>query len=140
MGDQDGIVKSAEWASGICDFPTDAIIDLAKRMGTQKTMISIAWSLNRQDHGEQPYWAAIALAALLGGIGLPGTGIGFGYSAENATDTSRRQIKIAAFPQEKNNVTSFIPAPRIADMLENPGGTFGYNGGQHTYPDTHLIW
>ena len=28
-------------------------------------MISVSWSLTRQSHGEQPYWAAIFLLVLL---------------------------------------------------------------------------
>ncbi|AXI49226.1 hypothetical protein C1J03_24250 (plasmid) [Sulfitobacter sp. SK012] len=93
MGDQDGIVKSAEWASGICDLPTDAIIDLAKRMSTQKTMISIAWSLNRQDHGEQPYWATIALGALLGGIAEPALVLGIQQKTPQAPAGGRSRLQ-----------------------------------------------
>ncbi len=44
-------------------------------------MISASWSLQRADHGEQPYWAVILLAAALGQIGLPGGGFGFGYGS-----------------------------------------------------------
>ena len=45
----------------------------------ERTMISVTWSLQRADHGEQPFWMAITLAAMLGQIGLPGGGFGFGY-------------------------------------------------------------
>ena len=33
-------------------------------------MISVSWSLTRQDHGEQPFWMAIMLASMIGQIGL----------------------------------------------------------------------
>ena len=45
------------------------VLDLARRMAAGRTMISVSWSLTRQDHGEQPFWAAIALAAMLVGDG-----------------------------------------------------------------------
>jgi len=77
LGKTDGIPKSPEWAADICEIPADTIRDLARRMARSRTMISTAWALTRQDHGEQPFWAAIALAAMLGQIGLPGTGLGF---------------------------------------------------------------
>ena len=28
----------------------------------------------------------------------------------------------------------------ITNLLENPGGSFDYNGKTHTYPDTRLVW
>ncbi len=49
----------------------------------RRTLITCAWSLQRAHHGEQPYWAAIALAAMLGGIGLPGGGFAFGHGSMN---------------------------------------------------------
>ena len=82
-------------------------------------MISVSWSLTRQDHGEQPFWAAIALAAMLGQIGLPGTGLGFGYSAMNNVGLQRRQISYASMPQGRNPVRDFIPVARVTEMLEN---------------------
>ena len=139
-GETDGIVKSPDWASGICDIPADTIRTLARRMAASRTMISVAWALTRQDHGEQPFWAAIALAAMLGQIGRPGNGLGFGYSAMNDTGLNRHQIDYTAFPQGENPVRDFIPVARIADMLENPGGTFDYDGREYTYPDIKLVW
>lgn len=139
-GEADGVAKTPEWASDICELSADDIRDLARRMAGHRTMISISWSLTRQDHGEQPYWAAINLAAMLGQIGLPGTGIGFGYSATNKVGQSLRKMHFTAFPQGKNPVRKFIPLARISDMLENPGGTFRYNGKTHEYPDVKIIW
>lgn len=139
-GEQDGTPKSVEWAADICDLSAQDIRDLAHRMARNRTMIAIAWSLTRQDHGEQPYWAAIALAAMLGQIGLPGGGIGFGYGAENQVGLSMGRLPVASMPQGRNPVADFIPVARIADMLQNPGGAFDYNGKRHTYPDIRLVW
>lgn len=139
-GEADGVAKSAEWAAGICDLPSETIRGLARRMAGGRTMISVAWALTRQDHGEQPFWAAIALAAMLGQIGLPGGGIGFGYSAMNNVGLSRRAIDYASLPQGHNPVRDFIPVARITDMLENPGGAFDYDGRRYEYPDIRLVW
>lgn len=139
-GDSDGVVKSADWAAEICEIPAEKIRTLAQRMGTHRTMISVAWALTRQDHGEQPFWAAIALASMIGQLGLPGTGLGFGYSATNDTGLNRHQIDWAALPQGHNPVKDFIPVARITDLLENPGGAFDYDGQRYTYPDIKIVW
>lgn len=139
-GQQDGIAKDADWAADICALPADTIRDLARRMAKSRTMISVAWALTRQDHGEQPYWAAITLAAMLGQIGLPGAGIGFGYSAVNNMGLNRHQIDYASFPQGKNPIDDFIPVARLTDMLENPGARFDYDGQSYEYPDIRLVW
>ncbi|MGC3939613.1 molybdopterin-dependent oxidoreductase [Roseobacter sp. EG26] len=139
-GETDGIPKSAEWAARICDLPASEIQTLARRMATHRTMISVAWALTRQDHGEQPFWAAINLAAMLGQMGLPGAGISFGYSAMNNVGLNRYEIDYASFPQGQNPVEDFIPVARLTDMLENPGGTFTYDGASYTYPDIRLVW
>lgn len=140
MGENDGVAKSADWAAKICALPVDTIRDLARRIAKSRTMISVAWALTRQDHGEQPFWAAITLASMLGQIGLPGTGIGFGYSAMNNIGLTRRRVDYASLPQGHNPVKDFIPVARVTEMLENPGGRFDYDGKSYTYPDIRLVW
>lgn len=139
-GETDAIPKTSDWAAEICAVPAADIRTLARRMASKRTMISVSWSLTRQDHGEQPFWAAIALASMLGQIGLPGTGLGFGYSAMNNVGLERRQIQYASLPQGQNPVADFIPVARVTDMLENPGATFDYDGQRRTYPDIRLVW
>ena len=139
-GSADGVVKSADWAAPICELPAETIRDLARRMVKGRTMISISWSLTRQDHGEMAYWAAIALASMVGQIGLPGGGIGFGYSAVNAIGNDLVKLPMIALPQGHNPVADYVPVARITDMLENPGGAFEFDGKHLTYPDIRLVW
>jgi biotin/methionine sulfoxide reductase len=139
-GHLDGVEKSAEWAANIAQIPIHTIRDLAIRMAKSRTLISVSWSLTRQDHGEQPFWMATTLAAMLGQIGLPGAGIAFGYCAANSIGMERRAAKFASLPQGKNQVKSFIPVARISDMLLNPGDTFQFNGETHTFPDIKLVY
>ncbi len=140
MGESDGIVKDADWAASIAELSADTITDLARRMAAQRTMISVAWSLTRQDHGEQAYWAAITLAAMLGQIGTAGGGIGFGYSAENSIGNHFTPLVAGSLLQGDKPIDNFIPVARITEMLENPGGAFQFNGQDLTYPDTRMVW
>ena len=52
LGDIDGTPKDANWASDISEISSDKIISLAKEMSSKRTMISVSWSLTRQDHGD----------------------------------------------------------------------------------------
>ncbi|MFT7459827.1 MAG: biotin/methionine sulfoxide reductase [Planctomycetota bacterium] len=140
MGVTDGQPKDADWASGISDMEAAAIIDIAKQIAVKRTMISLSWSLTRQDHGEQPYWMGITLAAMLGQMGLPGGGIGFGYAAENTMGNHTYHHKLGSLPRSKNKVKEFIPVARIADMLLHPGESFDYNGKPYVYPDIKLVY
>ena len=136
----DGVAKTTEWAADISGLTAESIRQLARRMASGRTMISVSWSLTRQDHGEQTYWAAITVAAMLGQIGLPGGGIGFGYSATNSIGDHGTKIPGASLPQGENAVNDFIPVARISDLLLNPGQTFDYNGKQYQYPDTRVVY
>jgi len=140
MGKTDGQPKQAEWAAAITGLDAGDIRHLARRMAGHRTMISVSWSLTRQEHGEQNYWMATTLAAMLGQIGRPGGGIGYGYCAENAIGNHSGYAPWAALRQRVNNVKAFIPVARISDMLLNPGGAFEYNGTAYTYPDIHLVY
>ncbi|WP_306114549.1 MULTISPECIES: molybdopterin guanine dinucleotide-containing S/N-oxide reductase [unclassified Roseovarius] len=140
MGESDGVAKTADWAADITEIPAETIRALARRMAAERTMISVSWSLTRQDHGEQPFWAAIALAAMLGQIGLPGGGFGFGYSAMNFIGGRFTILPGASFPQGKNAVSDFIPVARITDLLTRPGEPFDFDGVRYEYPDIRLVW
>jgi biotin/methionine sulfoxide reductase len=140
IGDDDGQIKSAEWAASIAGIDATVIRDLALRMANKRTMISVSWSLTRQRYGEQPYWMGVTLAAMLGQIGLPGCGIGFGYCAENKIGAPVADVRLGSLPTGTNKVDTFIPVARIADMLLHPGEPFEYNGGSYTYPDIKLVY
>lgn len=139
-GESDGCAKTPDWAAGITGAEPGAIRDLARRMAGKRTMINMAWSLQRADHGEQPLWMLFVLAAMLGQIGLPGGGFGFGYGAENGIGSPGRRLPGPTLPQGQNGVGDFIPVARIADMLLNPGTTYRYDGEVRTYPDIRLVY
>ncbi|NVZ18012.1 molybdopterin guanine dinucleotide-containing S/N-oxide reductase [Pseudomonas costantinii] len=140
LGTPDGQPKDPAWAQGLTDIPAPQIIDLARRMGRQRTMINIAYSLQRSVHGEQPFWMTVTLAALLGQIGLPGGGFGLGYGCMNNTGSGRKGFSGPRFAQGLNPVKDFIPVARVTDMLLNPGTSFDYNGKRQQYPDIRLVY
>lgn len=139
-GETDGMAKSANWASSITGVDADEIRALARRMASTRTMIMMAWALQRSEHGEQPYWMAITLAAMLGQIGLPGGGFGFGYGSINGIGVPVHGFSWPSLPQGQNTVSDFIPVARIADMLLKPGETYDYNGESRRYPDIKLVY
>lgn len=139
-GAEDGVPKTPEWAQAITQIPATRIRDLAREMARRRTFIAMNWALQRAQHGEQPYWTAIALAAMLGGIGRPGEGFGFGYGSAGGIGNPPGPIKWPSLPQGGNAVAAFIPVARIADMLLHPGKPFPYDGGTLTYPDIKLVY
>ena len=140
MGESDGRPKTPEWASPLCGVEPDAIRQLARRMAATRTFITVAWSLQRAEHGEQPYWMSAALAAMLGQIGLPGGGVGYGYGAIGGVGKSLTGLTGMTFPQLRNPVRTSIPVARIGDMLRNPEQSYDFNGRRETYPDIRLIY
>ncbi len=143
VGQTDGIPKSAAWASKLCDIEAGQIRALARRMASESCLLSISWSLQRTEHGDQPYWMVTVLSAMLGNLGLPGQGVGFGYGClHNFGFAGRRPMpfKAAALDQGRNAVSQYIPVARIADMLLDPGGQYPFNGDIRTYPDIKLVY
>ncbi len=141
LGEKDGQPKDAAWAAGVADVEVDEIRTLARRMAGCRTMIMTAWSLQRADHGEQVCWMTTVLASMLGQIGLPGGGFGFGYGSMNGVGNPRRRVSVPGLISAgKNPIDGFIPVARITDMLLNPGEVIDFNGMKLTFPDIQLIY
>jgi biotin/methionine sulfoxide reductase len=140
LGEADGVPKDAEWAGSLCGVEPEAVRDLARRMAAARTLVTVTWSLQRTRYGEQPVWAALALAAMLGQIGLPGGGFGHGYGSMGDIGSHGPLAKLPTLRQGHNPVRTFIPVARIADMLLNPGSAYDYNGQRLTYPDIRLVY
>ncbi|MGG7568626.1 molybdopterin-dependent oxidoreductase [Rhodovulum sp. DZ06] len=138
-GETDGIPKTPDWAAPLCEIPAERIAGLAREAAGTRSLITVAWSLQRADNGEQPVWAAIALAAMLGQIGLPGGGFGIGYASENGIGVPVRRMSFPAVPQGENKVQARIPVARIADALLHPGAQYRFDGKVHTYPDLRCV-
>jgi biotin/methionine sulfoxide reductase len=140
LGETDGVPKDAAWAGPVCGIEPEAIRELARRMAAARTLVTVTWSLQRARHGEQPVWAGLALAAMLGQIGLPGGGFGHGYGSMGDVGSTGPVVQLPTFRQGRNPVRTFIPVARIADMLLKPGAEYDYDGGRYTYPDIRLVY
>ncbi|QVQ24189.1 molybdopterin-dependent oxidoreductase [Achromobacter deleyi] len=139
-GRADGQAKSAEWAEGICGVPAATIRRLAREAAGCRTLITCAWSLQRGHRGEQPYWGSVALAALLGQIGLPGGGFAFAHGSMNGAGNPRPDLPAPEMRAGANPAGASVPVARLTDMLLHPGQAYEFNGKGGVYPDIRLVY
>ncbi len=140
LGRADGQPKDADWAAAITGVAADEIASLARALAGRRALITVSHSLQRAEHGEQPVWAGVALAAMLGQIGLPGGGFSYSLGALANIGKPALAVPVPTLPQGRNPVGAFIPVARIADMLLGPGEVFDYNGQRLAYPDIRLVY
>jgi biotin/methionine sulfoxide reductase len=139
-GSADGVRKDAAWAAAITGLDAGAIAALARTLVETRSLVSVSWSLQRAQHGEQPFWAALGLAAVTGQVGLPGGGVGYGYASLGGVGAAINLGLPPAMPQGRKAIDSFIPVARISDMLLNPGKPFSYEGKVRAYPDVRMVY
>ncbi|GAB1052538.1 MAG: trimethylamine-N-oxide reductase TorA [Shewanella algae] len=152
LGDKDGIAKTPEWAEAICGVKAEVIRDLARTLTKGRTQIMMGWCIQRQQHGEQPYWMAAVLATMIGQIGLPGGGISYGHHYSGIGVPATGAAAPGAFPRNldegqkplfDNNdfkgASSTIPVARWIDAILEPGKTIDANGSKVTYPDIRMM-
>jgi biotin/methionine sulfoxide reductase len=130
----DGTPKTPDWASAICDIPAARIEALAKDLAHRKVLVNIAYGLQRSEHGEQPVWMALTLAAMLGGR------FSYGLGSIGNIGKATTMGALPTLPQGKNGITDFIPVARIADLLLHPGAPYRYKGETRTYADIRLVY
>ncbi|WP_345944710.1 molybdopterin-dependent oxidoreductase [Variovorax sp. dw_954] len=141
MGRDDGKPKDAAWASKITLVPVETIQGLARKMAGSKTLVTTSWSVQRADHGEQPIWMTITLAAMLGQIGLPGRGFSLGFGAISGINIPHRtDLPRPTLPLGPNPVKTYVPVGRVGDMMLRPGAQIQYDGKTITYPETKLLY
>lgn len=127
-------------AAALSGLPERDVIALARALAATPSTLALAWSLQRARFGEQPYWAAIALASMTGDIGHPGRGIAFGLGSVGSVGNPVERLKGPALAQGQNPVKDVIPVARITELLARPGETIPYNGRTITLPDIRLVW
>lgn len=152
MGKEDGVEKSAEWASEICGVPVKQLELLADIFSKNRTMLMSGWGMQRQQYGEQRHWMLVTLATMLGQVGLPGGGFGLSYHYSNGGNPARDAGVLPAISASlgggssagndwavSGSVNAF-PVARIVEALENPGSSYHHNGHNLTFPEIKMIW
>nr|WP_179756620.1 molybdopterin-dependent oxidoreductase [Kineococcus aurantiacus] len=131
--------RTPEWAAPLTGIPAATIRDLARRAVRGRTMVTVSWSVARTRFGEQPLWAAVALAAMIGQIGLPGGGFGHGYASTGGVGKRAGTYPLPTFPQFADPLRVRIPVARIADALLHPGEPYEVDGRHEVYPHLRLV-
>lgn len=149
LGTTDKQPKDAQWASEICGLSAENIRDFARVLVNGRTQFMGGWCVQRMHHGEQYPWMLVVLASMVGQIGLPGGGVGFGWHYNGGgTVTSAGPVlsglgSIANPPAAKykpdfRGASEHIPTSRIVDCLLAPGKKIAFNGETLIYPDIKM--
>ncbi len=148
LGTNDGVAKTPEWAAKICGIPADDIRAIARQMAGGRTQIIGGWCLQRMQHGEQYAWMLVVLAAMLGQIGLPGGGFGFGWHYNDAGTITSAGPLMSGFSGvtgvdpihngSYKGYSNYIPVARFVDCIENPGQTIDWNGHKIKFPEMKM--
>ncbi|MEZ8739272.1 trimethylamine-N-oxide reductase TorA [Photobacterium swingsii] len=149
---KDKVEKTPEWAEPICGVKADAIRDFARLLVKGRTQLIFGWAIQRQQHGEQPYWMGAVLAAMIGQIGLPGGGVSYShhYSGVGIPPTGAsgpggfpRNVDEGQKPKwdstDFKGYSSTIPVARWIDCILEPGKEIKYNGAKVTFPDPKMV-
>ncbi|MDA0116975.1 trimethylamine-N-oxide reductase TorA [Vibrio sp. T11.5] len=149
---KDKLEKTPEWAAEICGVKADKIREFARMLVNGRTQILMGWCIQRQEHGEQPYWAAAVVAAMVGQIGLPGGGISYGHHYSGIGVPSTGFAAPGGFPRnldqgmkpkwdnnDYNGYSKTIPVARWIDCLLEPGKEIRYNGSKVKLPGYKMM-
>jgi len=118
--------KDAAWPRRSPGIPASRITALRARCGDTHPRVSINWSCSA-DHGEQPFWALVTLACMLGQVGLTRRRLR-GAMARSPDGSAFPKYSGPTLPQGTNAVSDFIPVARFTNMLLQARRTVPYNG------------
>ncbi|MDH2998617.1 trimethylamine N-oxide reductase I catalytic subunit [Pasteurellaceae bacterium LFhippo2] len=143
---EDKVAKTPEWAAEICGVSADKIRDFSRMLAGKRTQLIFGWAIQRQQHGEQPYWMGAVLAAMLGQIGLAGGGVSYAHHYSSIGIPESGAAMPGAFPlnldegkkpkydnSDYNGYSAVIPVARASDSLLHAGETINFNGQKVVY-------
>lgn len=149
LGESDKQPKDAEWAAKICGLQADEIRQFARLLVQGRIQFMGGWCVQRMHHGEQYPWMLVVLASMVGQIGLPGGGVGFGWHYNGGGTITSTGPVLSGLGSLKNppapihavdyrGASEHIPVSRIVDCLLSPGKKVQFNGETLTYPDIRM--
>ncbi|GAA6882893.1 hypothetical protein AOH226_12700 [Helicobacter pylori] len=116
------------------------IKELADLFVSKRTFLAGNWAMQRAQYGEQPDWALIVLASMIGQVGLSGGGFGFSmHYGGNAQASSGARI-VPMISQGHNSVKNAIPASRISEAILNPDKEIDFMGKKLKLPKIKMIY
>ncbi|WQU11207.1 molybdopterin guanine dinucleotide-containing S/N-oxide reductase [Helicobacter pylori] len=140
LGESDKTPKTLEWASQITGVSAEKIKELADLFVSKRTFLAGNWAMQRAQHGEQPDWALIVLASMIGQVGLSGGGFGFSmHYGGNAQASSGARV-VPMISQGNNAVKSVIPASRVSEAILNPDKEIDFKGKKLKLPKIKMIY
>ncbi|WQU06771.1 molybdopterin guanine dinucleotide-containing S/N-oxide reductase [Helicobacter pylori] len=140
LGESDNAPKTLEWASQITGVSAEKIKELADLFVSKRTFLAGNWAMQRAQHGEQPDWALIVLASMIGQVGLSGGGFGFSmHYGGNAQASSGARV-VPMISQGNNAVKSVIPASRVSEAILNPDKEIDFKGKKLKLPKIKMIY
>ncbi|EJB56539.1 dimethyl sulfoxide/trimethylamine N-oxide reductase [Helicobacter pylori Hp H-29] len=140
LGESDSVPKTLEWASQITGVSAEKIKELADLFVSKRTFLAGNWAMQRAQHGEQPDWALIVLASMIGQVGLSGGGFGFSmHYGGNAQASSGARV-VPMISQGNNAVKSVIPASRVSEAILNPDKEIDFKGKKLKLPKIKMIY
>ena len=152
LGKNDGIVKDLKWASEICGVEPKKLEELCMSLAKKESIIISGFAIQRQDHGEQSYWALITLASMLGHIGKEGCGFmtcDQGHKTSDETFIAPVLKGLSSIPSQKytkedspwvKNKNYIMPNSRMTDALLNPGMEMQRNGRIYKLPHIRVVY
>lgn len=149
---KDKIEKTPEWASKICGISANKIRDFSRMIASKRTQLMFGWCVQRQEHGEQPYWMGAVIASMLGDIGLPGGGISYAHHYSGIGEPATGAAGPGGFPRNLDpgmeaihnkidfkGYSSTIPVARWIEAIEEPGKIINYNGNKVKLPPIKMV-
>ena len=140
LGKIDGVAKDAEWASEISGVAAETIVEIAEALHSQRSLVNVAWSLQRARFGEQPFWTAITLASLSGDVGTRGCGFAFGLTAVNSVGQPVRSLKGPAFEQGPTACGILFRWRGLPNCSRIPAAGSTSMEGRSDFPEIRLVW
>lgn len=149
---KDKTEKTPEWAAKICGVSADKIREFSRLISGSRTQFMFGWCIQRQQHGEQPYWMGAVIASMLGDIGLPGGGVSYAHHYSGIGELATGAAGPGGFPRNLDpgmtplhtgtdfkGYSSTIPVARWIEAIEEPGKIINYNGNKVTLPPIKMI-